>query len=250
MMRLKDKKAVVTGAGRGIGRAVAIAFAREGADVLVNYVSNSTTADETVAEIEKLGRKAIAVKADVALTTDAQNMIETAVKELGGLDILVNNAGVSIPAMLLKMTEEQWDRILNIHLKGTFTCSQAAARHMKEQKSGKIINVISTAGLFGTVGQINYASAKAGIIGFTKSASRELGRYNINVNAISCGVIKTDMTQKVQSDPKLSEIYTKRIQLGRFGEPDEVALSFVFLASSESDYITGQVLPVDGGYIG
>ncbi|SPD73604.1 3-oxoacyl-(acyl-carrier-protein) reductase FabG [uncultured Desulfobacterium sp.] len=249
-MRLKDKKAVVTGAGRGIGRAVALAFAREGADVLVNYVSNSATADEVVAEIKKMGRKAIAVKADVASSADARNMIETAVKELGGLDILVNNAGVSIPAMLLKMTEEQWDRILDIHLKGAFTCTQAAANYMKNQKSGKIINVISTAGLFGTIGQINYASAKAGIIGFTKSASRELGRYNINVNAISCGVIKTDMTQKVQSDPKLAEIYTQRIQLGRFGEPDEVAHSFVFLASSESNYITGQVLPVDGGYIG
>jgi 3-oxoacyl-[acyl-carrier protein] reductase len=249
-MRLENKVAVVTGAGRGIGRAVAIAFASEGADVLVNYVSNSATAEETVAEIEKLGRKAIAVKADVASTADAQNMIETAVKELGGLDILVNNAGVSIPAMLLKMTEEQWDRILNIHLKGTFSCTQAAARHMKEQKSGKIINVISTAGLFGTVGQINYASAKAGIIGFTKSASRELGRYNINVNAISCGVIKTDMTEKVQGDEKLRKIYEARIQLGRFGETEEVAHSFVFLASSESSYITGQVIPVDGGYIG
>ncbi|MBW1852394.1 MAG: 3-oxoacyl-ACP reductase FabG [Deltaproteobacteria bacterium] len=249
-MRLENKVAVVTGAGRGIGRAVAIAFAREGADVLVNYVSNSATADEVVAEIEKLGRKAIAVKADVASTADAQNMIETAVKELGGLDILVNNAGVSIPAMLLKMTEEQWDRIINIHLKGTFTCTQAAGRHMKEQKSGKIINVISTAGLFGTVGQINYASAKAGIIGFTKSASRELGRYNINVNAISCGVIKTDMTQKVQGDEKLRSIYEARIQLGRFGETEEVAHAFVFLASSEASYITGQVIPVDGGYIG
>ncbi|MBW1850488.1 MAG: 3-oxoacyl-ACP reductase FabG [Deltaproteobacteria bacterium] len=249
-MRLKDKVAVVTGAGRGIGRAVALAFAREGADVLVNYVSNSQAADETVAEIEKIGRKAVSVKADVASTADAQNMIETAVEKLGGLDILVNNAGVSIPAMLLKMTEEQWDRVIDIHLKGTFTCTQAAARHMKEQKSGKIINMISTAGLFGTTGQINYASAKAGIIGFTKSASRELGRYNINVNAISSGIINTDMTHKLQTDPKLNEIYTQRIQLGRFGDPDEVAYGFVFLASSEASYITGQILPIDGGYIG
>lgn len=249
-MRLKDKIAIVTGGGRGIGRAVALAFAKEGADVLVNYVSNSTAADEVVAEIEKLGRKALAVKVDVASTADAQNMINTAIEKLGGVDILVNNAGISQPSLLLKMPEEQWDRVINVHLKGTFNCSQAAGRHMKEKKSGKIINVISTAGLFGTVGQINYASAKAGIIGFTKSASRELGRYNINVNAICAGVIKTDMTEKVQTDPKLKEIYSQRIQLGRFGEPEEVANAFVFFAGNESDYITGQVLSVDGGYVG
>jgi len=249
-MRLKDKVAIVTGGGRGIGRAVALAFAREGADVLVNYVSNSKTADEVVAEIEKMGRKAIAVKVDVASNSDAQNMVKEAVEKLGGLDILVNNAGISQPAMLLKMTEEQWDRVINVHLKGTFNCSQAAARFMKEQKSGRIINVISTAGMFGTIGQINYASAKAGIIGFTKSASRELGRYNINVNTICPGVTITDMTEKVTTDPKLKEIYSKRIQLGRFAEAEEVARAFVFLASSDSDYITGQVLPVDGGYIG
>jgi 3-oxoacyl-[acyl-carrier protein] reductase len=249
-MRLKDKVAVVTGGGRGIGRAAALAFAQEGAHVLVNYVSNSEAADEVVSQIEKLGRKALAVKADVALTVDAQNMVNGAVEKLGGLDILVNNAGVSIPALLLKMTEEQWDRIINIHLKGTFNCTQAAARHMREKKCGKIINVISTAGVFGTVGQINYASAKAGIIGFTKSASRELGRYNINVNAICAGVIETDMTDKIRTDDKLKEIYTQRIQLGRFGKPEEVAHAFVFLASYESDYVTGHVLAVDGGYVG
>jgi len=249
-MRLKDKVAVVTGGARGIGRAVAIALAREGADVLVNYVSNRTAAEEVAGEIEKLGRRSLVVSADVASTVDAQQMIHTAIEKLGGLDILVNNAGISQPAMLMKMTEEQWDRVINVHLKGTFNCTQAAARYMKEKNYGKIINVISTAGLFGTAGQINYASAKAGIIGFTKSASRELGRYKINVNAVSAGVIETDMTQKVQSDPKLKEIYTQRIQLGRFGKPEEAAHAFVFLASSESDYITGQILAVDGGYVG
>ncbi|OIN95867.1 MAG: 3-oxoacyl-[acyl-carrier-protein] reductase [Deltaproteobacteria bacterium CG1_02_45_11] len=249
-MRLKDKNAVVTGGGRGIGRAVALAFAREGANVLVNYVKNSETADKVVAEIEKLGRKGLAVKADVASTAEAQNMVNTAIEKFGGLDILVNNAGISWPAMLLKMTEEQWDRIIDIHLKGTFNCTQAAALHMKEQKSGKIINVISTAGLYGTVGQINYASAKAGIVGFSKSASRELGRYNINVNVICPGVTMTDMTEKIRTDDKLATVYTQRIQLGRFAEPEEVAHAFVFLASFESDYITGQVLAVDGGYVG
>lgn len=249
-MRLSDKVAIVTGGGRGIGRAVALAFAREGASVAVNYVRDSQAAEEVVAKIKAMGRRAMALKADIASTTEALEMVSAAIKELGGLDILVNNAGISIPAMLLKMTEEQWDRIIAVHLKGTFNCTQPAARHMKEQRRGKIINVISTAGLYGTIGQINYASAKAGIVGFTKSASRELGRYNINVNAICAGVIETDMTQKVVTDPKLRKIYTDRVQLGRFGKPEEVAHAFVFLASSESDYITGQVLSVDGGYVG
>lgn len=249
-MRLKDKIAVVTGGGRGIGRGVSLAFAREGADVLVNYTSKSKAAEEVVAEIEKMGRKALAVKADVASSAEAQNMVNMAIERLGGLDILVNNAGISIPALLLHMTEEQWDRVINVHLKGTFNCTQAAARYMKEKNYGKIINVISTAGIFGTFGQINYASAKAGIIGFTKSASRELARYKINVNAICPGVTLTDMSDKVRTDPKLKEIYFQRIQLGRYTEPEEVAPAFVFLASDEAGYITGHVLNVDGGYIG
>jgi len=249
-MRLKDKIAVVTGGGRGIGRGVSLAFAREGADVLVNYTSKSKAAEEVVAEIEKMGRKALAVKADVASSAEAQNMVNMAIERLGGLDILVNNAGISIPALLLHMTEEQWDRVINVHLKGTFNCTQAAARYMKEKNYGKIINVISTAGIFGTSGQINYASAKAGIIGFTKSASRELARYKINVNAICPGVTLTDMSDKVRTDPKLKEIYFQRIQLGRYTEPEEVAPAFVFLASDEAGYITGHVLNVDGGYIG
>jgi len=249
-MRLKDKIAIVTGGGRGIGRAVSLAFAREGADVLVNYTSKSKPAEEAVAEIEKMGRKALAVKADVASSAEAQNMVNMAIEKLGGLDILVNNAGISIPNLLLNMTEEQWDRVIDTHLKGTFNCTQAAARYMKEKNYGKIINVISTAGIFGTFGQINYASAKAGIIGFTKSASRELARYKINVNAICPGVTLTDMTEKVRTDPKLKEIYFQRIQLGRYTEPEEVAPAFVFLASDEAGYITGHILNVDGGYVG
>jgi 3-oxoacyl-[acyl-carrier protein] reductase len=249
-MKLEGKKAVVTGGSRGIGRAIALMFAKEGADVLVNYHSNDAAAKDTVAEIEKLGRKGVAVAADVADYTSAQNMIDECVKQLGGIDILVNNAGVSKPSMLLKMKEEDWDSIINIHLKAAFNTTQAAGRYMKEKKYGKIINVISTAGIFGTIGQINYASAKAGIIGFTKSASRELGRYNINVNVICPGITKTEMTGKLQSDEKLKKIYEGRIQLGRFGEPEEVAPAFVFLASDDASYITGQILNVDGGYIG
>jgi len=249
-MKLEDKKAIVTGGGRGIGRAVALAFAKEGADVVVNYRSNDAAAKEVVDEIKKLGRKAVALKADVASYQAAKAMIDQAVRELGRVDILVNNAGVSRPAMLLKMDEETWDQVVDIHLKGTFNCTQAAANYMKEKNYGRIINVISTAGLYGTVGQINYASAKAGIIGFTKSACRELARYGITVNAICMGVITTEMTDRLREDEKLRQIYLSRIQLGRFGEPEEVAPAFVFFASDDARYITGQVLSVDGGYVG
>jgi 3-oxoacyl-[acyl-carrier protein] reductase len=249
-MKLEGKKAIVTGGSRGIGRAIALLYAKEGADVLVNYHSNDAAAKETVAEIEKLGRKGVAVAADVASYASAQNMVEECVKQLGGVDIVVNNAGVSKPSMLLKMKEEDWDAIIDIHLKAAFNTTQAAGRHMKEQNSGRIINVISTAGIFGTIGQINYASAKAGIIGFSKSASRELGRYNITVNVICPGITKTEMTGKLQSDEKLRKIYEGRIQLGRFADPEEIAPAFVFLASDDASYINGQVLGVDGGYIG
>ncbi|MFO7773745.1 MAG: 3-oxoacyl-ACP reductase family protein [Dehalococcoidia bacterium] len=249
-MRLQDKKAIVTGGGRGIGRAVALAFAREGADVAINYRSNDAAAQEVVDEIQRLGRKVLALKADVGNYQDARSMVDQAVRELGGVDILVNNAGLSRPALLLNMDEETWDRVVDIHLKGTFNCTQAAGNYMKENNYGRIVNVISTAGLYGTVGQINYASAKAGIIGFTKSASRELARYGINVNAISMGVITTEMTDKIRGDEKLKETYIARIQLRRFGEPEEVVPAFVFLASDDARYITGQVLCVDGGYLG
>ncbi len=249
-MRLEGKAAIVTGSGRGIGREIAIKYAQEGADVLVNYTSRPDTANETAKEIEKLGRKAAVVKADVANKADADNMVKTAIDAFGKVDILVNNAGISWPAMLYKMTEEQWDKVVDIHLKGAFLCTSAVAHHMRERKYGKIINVISTAGVYGTMGQINYASAKAGLIGFTKSASRELGRSGINVNCVVIGIIETEMTEKIRTDPKLQETYLNRIQLGRFGKVEDVAPIFVFLGSDESSYITAQVIGVDGGYVG
>jgi 3-oxoacyl-[acyl-carrier protein] reductase len=249
-MKLEGKKAIVTGGSRGIGRAIALMFAQEGADVLVNDLFYDDAAKDTVAQIEALGRKAVAVAADVADYKSAQDMVDECVKQLGGIDILVNNAGVSRPSMLLKMKEEDWNTVVDVHLKAAFNTTQAAGRHMKEKKYGKIINVTSTAGIFGTIGQINYAAAKAGIIGFSKSASRELGRYGINVNVICPGITMTEMTGKLQADEKLRKIYEGRIQLGRFAEPEEIAPAFVFLASDDASYITGQVLGVDGGYIG
>ncbi len=247
-MRLKDRVAVVTGGSRGIGRAVALAFAKEGAKVCVNYVSRDDAARETVKMIEDLGGKAIAVKADVSKKDNAYKLIDETVNAFGRIDILVNNAGVTRPAMLHKMTEEEWDTVLNIHLKGAFLCTQRAAKYMMEQKYGRIINVTSVAGIHGTVGQINYSSAKGGLIAFTKSVARELARYNITCNVISLGIVETEMTEKIRTDEKLKEIYTRRILLGRFAKPEEVAPAFVFFASDESSYITGQLLPVDGGY--
>ena len=247
-MRLKEKTALVTGSSRGVGRAVALGFAKEGANIVVNYTSNEKAANEVVEAIQAMGSKAVAMKADVAQKSDVENLIKTAVETFGRLDILVNNAGFTRPAMMIKMAEEQWDEVVDIHLKGAFLCSQAAALQMKEQNSGKIINVTSVAGLVGTVGQINYSAAKGGILSMTKSIARELARYNVCANVISLGIVATDMTEKIRSDEKLKEIYMNRILLRRFAEPDDISPAFVFLGSDESNYITGQLLCVDGGY--
>ncbi len=247
-MRLKDKVAVVTGSSRGVGHSVALAYGKEGAKVVVNYTSSEKAAVEAVDAIKGMGSDAVAVKADVARKADAEALIQSAVDSFGRVDILVNNAGFTRPAMMLKMTEEQWDQVVDIHLKGAFLCAQAAARHMKEQNSGRIMNVTSVAGIVGTVGQINYSAAKGGVISMTKSMARELARYNVCVNVISLGIVATDMTEKIRSDEKLKEIYMNRILLKRFAEPDDITPPFVFLASDESGYITGQLLCVDGGY--
>jgi 3-oxoacyl-[acyl-carrier protein] reductase len=247
-MILKDKIALVTGSSRGIGRAIAEAYGKEGAKVVVNYSSSQKAADEVVEKITQMGSKAIAVKADVAKKEEVEKLVQATINEFGGIDILVNNAGFTRPAMMLKMTEDEWDQVLDIHLKGAFLCSQAAALHMKGKKSGKIINVMSVAGLVGTVGQINYSAAKGGILSMTKSQARELARYNICANVISLGIVATDMTEKIRTDEKLAEIYMNRILLKRFGEADDITPAFVFFASDDSNYITGQLLCVDGGY--
>jgi len=247
-MRLAGKAAVVTGSSRGVGRSVALAFAREGADVLVNYTSNESAAREVLDEIRSMGRKSVAVRADVANKAEVEQMMAEARNSFGRLDILVNNAGFTRPAMIHKMAEDQWDAVVDAHLKGPFLCVQAAFKYFKEQNYGKIINVSSVAGLVGTVGQVNYAAAKGGILSFTKSIARELARYNVCANVISLGIVETEMTEKLRSDEKLAEIYMNRILLKRFASAPDIDPAFVFLASHDADYITGQVLCVDGGY--
>ncbi len=247
MGRLEGKAAIVTGGGRGIGRAICLAYAKEGADVIVNYASKDQPAQEVVEMVKQMGRKAVAVKGNVAQKADVDKIIQTAIDHFGKIDILVNNAGVSKPNMLYKMTEEQWNEVIDIQLKGPFLCIQAASKHMMEKKYGRIINVTSSAGLWGTKGQINYSSAKGGIVALTKSAARELAGHGITVNVVQPGYVGTEMFDRVKADPKLMEIYTGRILLGRFAEPEEVAPTFVFLASDEANYITGQLICVDGG---
>ncbi len=249
MGRLEGKTAIVTGGTRGVGKAVALAFAGEGANVAINYTRSEDAALAIVEEMEKMGRKGLSFKVDVADNGEVKEMVNKVVEEFGHVDILVNNAGISRPAMLHKMTEEQWDRVIDVHLKGSFNAIQAVSKNMMERKSGKIINVTSTAGLVGTIGQVNYSAAKGGIVIMTKSAARELARKKINVNCISLGVVETDMTKKLQEDPKLRQVYEGRILLGRFARTEDVTPVFVFLASSDSDYITGQVLSVDGGTV-
>ena len=246
-MKLLGKVALVTGAKDGIGKAIAVAYAQEGADV--GLVSRSITEDDDVVqEVKALGRKAAVVQADVSKRESVVAMVEAVKTQLGGIDILVNNAGLSKPAMLLKMTEEQWDEVLNVHLKGTFLCTQAAALVMKERGYGRIINVTSSAGLQGTIGQVNYTAAKGGINAFTMSAAKELAKYGITVNAIA-PFAETKMTTKIASDPELSAKYLARVPMGRFGQPEEMTPGFLFFALPETGYVTGQILCIDGGLI-
>ncbi len=247
-MDLAGKAAVVTGSSRGVGRAVALAYARAGADVAINYSASSQAAEEAAAQIEAMGRKAIAVKADVGREDEARALIEAAAEAFGRVDIVVNNAGFTRPAMLHKMSVEQWDAVLDIHLKAPWLTVKAAYPYFKAQQSGKVINVTSVAGLVGTIGQVNYSAAKGGILSLTKSMAREMAKMNVCVNVISLGIVATDMTEKIRTDPKLQEIYMNRILLKRFAELDDVTPAFVFLASDAADYITGQLVCVDGGY--
>ena len=244
-MQLKDKVAIVTGAAQGIGAAVAREFAREGAKVAVVDLA-AERAEEVAAQLRTQGHDAIGIGCNVAKRVEVDAMVEALHARFGRVDILVNNAGIIRPAMLHKMTEAQWDEVLAVHLTGSFNCLQAVAPHMMERRYGRIVNVTSTAGVLGTIGQINYSAAKAGILGLTMSAARELARHGITVNAIAPGAA-TPMTEMIRTDERFKEKYLDRIPLGRWAEPDEIAPVFVFFASDASAYVTGQVLAADGG---
>jgi len=247
-MKLEGKNAVVTGGGRGVGRAISLASAQEGANVVVNYAGNEKAANEVVEMIKKMGRKAVAVKGDVGQDADAQKIVETCVQNFGSIHIIANNAGISKPAMMHKMSVETWDEVVNVQMRGPWLTVKAASKYFMEQNYGRIINVTSVAGVVGTIGQINYSAAKGGVISMTKSMARELAKFSVTANVISLGIVTTDMTEKISTDEKLKEIYVKRILLGRYAEPEDVAPAFVFFASDDARYITGQLLCVDGGY--
>ncbi len=245
---LEGKVAIVTGSGRGIGQAIAEEFADWGAKVTVLDIDADVA--EAVAEgIKARGGQAIAVRCDVTSREQIQAMVERTLAEFGTIDCLVNNAGILRPAMLHKMTDEQWDLVHDVHLKGAWRCIQAVAPTLMAKQSGKIINIISGAGITGSVGQCNYAAAKAGLIALTKSAARELARYNILCNAVGAGVVVTRMTETIRQDERFADQYKQRVLLGRWGEPQEIAPMVAFMASEKTTYMTGQVVLVDGGII-
>lgn len=246
-MQLKGKTAIVTGGSRGIGRAIALELAAKGANVAVNYTSNRESAEKVVAEIEAMGAAAMAVKADVSNSEEVENLVKEVLNRFDSIDILINNAGITRDNLLIRMTEKEFDEVLGTNLKGAFNCTKTVSKVMIKQKSGKIINVSSVVGIIGNAGQSNYAAAKAGLIGFTKSIAKELGKRGITVNAVAPGFIDTDMTSKLPERAK--EEFIKNIPMLRPGKPVDVAKAVLFLASENSDYITGQVINIDGGMV-
>lgn len=244
-MKLQGKRAIVTGAGRGIGRAVALRLAEEGAAVVANDISQEALS-QVVKEIEALGGRAVGVPADVGDPEEAQRLIETALSDLGGLEILVNVAGINRDAMLHKMTRQQWDEVLRVNLTGTFNTTQAAAIHMRETGYGRIINISSMSWL-GNIGQANYAASKAGVVGLSKTAARELAKKGVTVNVICPGFIDTDMTRGVPE--KIWNLMVEKIPAGRAGDPRDVANVVAFLASDDAGYVTGEVINVSGGMV-
>ncbi|MDO8282726.1 MAG: 3-oxoacyl-[acyl-carrier-protein] reductase [Thermodesulfovibrionia bacterium] len=243
-MRLKGKNALITGSAQGIGMAIALAMAKEGANICIADIKVDNTGD-LIAEINKSGVRCISTKLDVSSQESVTNAFETFINEFGSIDILVNNAGITRDSLALRMKEDDWDAVININLKGTFLCSKEAIKIMSKQRSGKIINISSVVAFIGNPGQINYSASKAGVIGITKTIAKEYAGRGIRVNAIAPGFIKTAMTEALPE--KVKEDMKNAIPLREFGTPEDVANASIFLASNESDYLTGQVIHVNGG---
>jgi 3-oxoacyl-[acyl-carrier protein] reductase len=247
MFDLTGKVALVTGGSRGIGRAASLALAQQGARVAVNYLSNESAAKGTVEQISSRGGEAIALQGDVAKADDAKRIVEGTVQQLGAIHILVNNAGLTKDDLVMRMSEEAWDRVMEVDLRGAYLCTKAALRPMVRQRWGRIINIASVAGIVGNQGQANYAAAKAGLIGFTKSVAKEVASRSITANAIAPGLVRTEMTEGLTEGQEGAVLLM--VPLGRAAEPEEIAPTIVFLASEEAGYITGSVLSVDGGLV-
>lgn len=247
MSRLDGRVAIITGGSRGLGRSIALEFARRGAAVVVNYLSNADAANEVVDAATKDGGKALAVKADVSNFEQADFLVKTAIDTYGNLDILVNNAGTTRDMLIMMMPESDWDTVINTNLKSAYNCSKPAVKHMMRKRYGRVINMTSVAGIAGNAGQTNYSASKAGLIGFTRALAREVAARNITVNAVAPGFVPTDLTQNVSEDIKTASL--DAIPLKRWGTADEVAFAVAFLASEEAGYITGHILSVDGGMV-
>ncbi|MBE9536983.1 MAG: 3-oxoacyl-[acyl-carrier-protein] reductase [Proteobacteria bacterium] len=243
-MRLKGKKALITGAAQGIGKAIALMMAKEGADIAISDI-NLELATQTADELKSIGVQTLAIEGNVADMESAEAMVSKTVEGLGGIDILVNNAGITRDTLILRMKEEDWDAVINVNLKGTFNCTKAAVKKMSKQRSGKIVNIASIVGLMGNAGQANYSASKAGVIGLTKTAAREFAARGLNINAVAPGFIATAMTDAIPEKAK-NEL-TAQIPMGKLGSSEDVAEAVLFLSSPASDYITGQVLSVNGG---
>jgi len=244
-MDISNRIAIVTGSGRGIGRAIALKLAEVGATVVVNDIGDAQPLEAVAQEIEAMGGQSLPILADVSSSSDVARLVEEAIAAYGRIDILVNNAGIARDQLLLRMSEEDWDRVLDVNLKSVFLCTRAVLKYMVKQRWGRIISIASIVGIVGNPGQANYASAKAGIIGFTRTVAKEVASRGITANAVAPGFIDTDMTQRLKEDWK--QELKKQIPLGYFGSPRDVAEAVAFLASEEARYITGHVLGVDGG---
>jgi 3-oxoacyl-[acyl-carrier protein] reductase len=245
LLDLKGKKILITGSSRGIGAEMAEKMASLGASVVINYANSKKRAEELREKIEKSGGKAFVFQADVSDFEEAKSLVKSSYKAMGGLDVLVNNAGITRDKLLLRMKEEDWDKVLDINLKGVFNCSKNAVRYLLKAENAKIINISSVVGLIGNPGQSNYSAAKAGMIGFTKTLAKELASKGVCTNAVAPGFIKTEMTDELKDN--LKEDIINNVPLGRFGEAEEVADLVAFLASDKANYINGQVINVDGG---